>query len=73
MTPDQDDFVFFTTALSLGETGGDGIGVGEAKEEGDASFGNGDVFARSFGAVVDLIGRVVYGVIEGFAACWSHG
>jgi hypothetical protein len=31
------------------------------------------VFARSFGAVVDLIGRVVYGVIEGFAACWSHG
>lgn len=71
MTPDQDYFVFLTAAFSLGEAGGDGVGVTEAKEEGDSAFCYGDVFAAAFGAIVDLVGGVVDGVVECFAR-WSH-
>eukprot|EP00956_Cyclotella_meneghiniana_P004686 scaffold5770_cov57-Cyclotella_meneghiniana.AAC.1 len=63
MTPNQYDFVFFSPALIFGAAGGDGCGVGKSELEGDASFGDGNVFSGSFGSVVDLVGWGVDGVV----------
>ena len=39
------------------------LGGGETKLEGDATLGSGNVFSRSFGTVVDLVGRVTLEVV----------
>mmetsp|Transcript_19232 Transcript_19232/g.40437 ORF Transcript_19232/g.40437 Transcript_19232/m.40437 type:complete len:382 (-) Transcript_19232:286-1431(-) len=68
VAPDADDFEFVGAAALVARfAGGDGGGVAEAEEEGDAAFGEGEVFAAAFGAVVDLVGRVADGVVEGSA------
>jgi len=46
----------------------DGGGGGETVLEGDATFGSGDMFACSFGAVVDLVGWVEGQVVAGSVA-----
>ena len=70
--PDEDYFVFFAATVSFYFAGGDGRGGGEGKLESDATFGAGDVLAAAFGSVVDLVGRVVGGVILLSAGGW-HG
>ena len=55
--------MFFSTAVCFDEARGDGVSIRETELEGDTAFGDSDVFPRTFGAVVDLIGGVMNGMV----------
>ena len=63
MRPDQYHLMLLPATVGLGLARCNGLGGGETKLEGDATLGSGDVLPRSFGTVVDLVGRVTMEVV----------
>ena len=63
MGPDQDHLMLLTATVDVGLSRCNRLGGRETKLEGYAALGSGDVFTRTFGTVVDLVGRVAMKVV----------
>lgn len=65
--------MLLTTTIGLHASGGDGFGRGESELKCDSTFGGGDVFPGSLGAIVDLVKWVEAEVLAGGRAIRWYG